>query len=70
MPSGTARPPDSTPDNIRRSAKELTPDELTAIRADMAKWNGRLVEMWQARRAELDAITVGDAVEDAAGIPA
>jgi hypothetical protein len=59
-----------TPENIRRSAKELTPDELTAIRADMAKWNGRLVEMWQARRAELDAITVGDAVEDAAGIPA
>jgi phage gp16-like protein len=59
-----------TPENIRRSAKDLTPDELTAIRADMAKWNGRLVEMWQARRAELDAITVGDAVEDAAGIPA
>lgn len=57
-----------TPDNIRRSAKELTPDELTAIRADMAKWNGRLVEMWQARRAELDAITVGDAVEDASGV--
>ena len=57
-----------TPDNVRRSAKDLTPDELTAIRADMAKWNGRLIDMWQARRAELDAITVGDAVEDASGV--
>lgn len=56
-----------TPDNVRRSANDLTPDELTAMRADMKKWNGRLVAMWQERRAELDAITVGDAVEDASG---
>lgn len=47
-----------TPDNIRRSANDLTDAEVKAIAADMAKWNGKLLEMWQARRAELDAITI------------
>ena len=53
----------ATPDNIRRSANDLTDAEIKTLAADMAKWNGKLVEMWQARRAELDSISVKSAPE-------
>lgn len=56
-----------TPDNVRESANDLTPEELTALRADMDKYNGKLVSQWEQykteRRAELDSITVKDAPE-------
>jgi len=59
-----------TPDNVRESMNELDYDELVALLADMEKWNGKLVERWQtykdAKRAELDAITVNGAQEMAA----
>ncbi len=57
----------STPDNVRESANDLTQEELTAIRSDMDKFNGKLVSMWEQykteRRAELDAITVNGTQE-------
>ncbi len=56
-----------TPDNVRESANDLTQEELTNLRADMDKFNGKLVSMWEQykteRRAELDAITVNGAQE-------
>ena len=55
-----------TPDNVRRSTSELTDFELSAMFADMRKWNGQLVAKWQAyrdaQRAELDGIST-DTVE-------
>ena len=55
-----------TPDNVRESTNELDYAELVALLADMEKWNGKLVERWQAyrdaQRAELDAISM-DTVE-------
>jgi len=59
-----------TPENVRHSSKDLTDMELNALRGTMDEYAKGIVKQWQARRAELDAITVGDAVEDAAGIPA
>lgn len=57
----------NTPDNVRTSANDLTQEELTALRADMDKYNGKLVSMWEQhkteRRAELDGITVNGAQE-------
>ncbi len=57
----------NTPDNVRESANDLTQEELVNLRADMDKFNGKLVSMWEQhkmeRRAELDAITVNGAQE-------
>ncbi len=56
-----------TPDNVRESANDLTQEELASLRADMDKFNGKFVSMWEQhkteRRAELDAITVNGAQE-------
>ncbi len=57
----------NTPDNVRESANDLTQDELTALRGDMDKYNGKLVSAWEQhkmeRRTELDGITVNGAQE-------
>ena len=52
-----------TPDNVRHSSKDLTDVELNALRGTMDEYAKGLTKAWQARRAELDAITVNDAQE-------
>ncbi len=56
-----------TPANVRESANDLTQDELNALRAEMDKYNGKLVSRWEQHkieyRAELDSITVNGAQE-------
>ena len=62
-----------TPSNVRRSSKELEPGEIKAIKAWLDDYPKGIVKQWEARRAELDAITVDAAPElnpDAAEIPA
>ena len=57
----------TTPGNVRESANDLTQDELKSLRAEMDKYNGKLVSRWEQykteHRAELDAITVNGAQE-------
>ena len=55
-----------TPENIRHSSKDLTDMELNALRGTMDEYAKGIVKQWQARRAELDAITVAGAQEMAA----
>ena len=52
-----------TPENIRHSSKDLTDAELNALRGTMDEYAKGIVKQWQARRAELDAITVNGAQE-------
>ena len=52
-----------TPAKVRRSSKELTDAELNAIRATMDEYAPGITKAWQARRAELDAITINGAQE-------
>lgn len=56
-----------TPNNVRESANDLTQEELVSLRADMDKFNGKLVSMWEQhkteRRTELDGITVNGTPE-------
>lgn len=52
-----------TPDNVRRSTKDLTESEAKALTADMERYSAQLLGLWAARRAELDAITVNGAQE-------
>jgi hypothetical protein len=60
-----------TPDNIRTSSKDLTDGELKTITGWLGEYGKGLRKSWteyrEAKRAELDAITVAGAVEDAAG---
>lgn len=52
-----------TPENVRRSSKDLTDMELNALRGTMDEYAKGIVKQWQARRAELDGITVNGAQE-------
>ena len=52
-----------TPDNVRRSAKDLTDAELNALRGNMDEYAKGIVKAWDARRAELNSITVNGAQE-------
>ena len=52
-----------TPENVRHSSKDLTDVELNALRGTMDEYAKGIVKQWQARRAELDAITVNGAQE-------
>ena len=52
-----------TPDNVRHSSKDLTDLELNALRGTMDEYAKGIVKQWQARRAELDAITVNGTPE-------
>lgn len=52
-----------TPDNVRRSAKDLTDMELNDLRGNMDEYAKGIVKAWDARRKELDSITVSGAQE-------
>ncbi len=52
-----------TPDNVRRSSKDLTDMELNALRGNMDEYPKGIVKAWDARRAELNAITVNGTPE-------
>ena len=47
-----------TPANVRHSSKDLTDMELNALRSNMEEYTKGIVKAWQARRAELDAISI------------
>lgn len=52
-----------TPDNVRRSSKDLTDVELNALRGNMDEYAKGIIKAWDARRAELNSITVNGAQE-------
>jgi hypothetical protein len=52
-----------TPDNVRHSSKDLTDVELNALRSNMDEYTKGILKAWDARRAELNAITVNGAQE-------
>ena len=52
-----------TPDKVRHSSKELTDVELNALRNNMDEYAKGILKAWDARRAELDGITVNGAPE-------
>ena len=52
-----------TPNNVRRSAKDLNVAELDSLRKSLAQYADDMVAKWQAHKAELDVITVDGADE-------